>query len=81
MYVGGIGVLSRYRQCGIGTLLMRAVFEAYGSVWLHVRAGNAPAIALYRSLGMQQVRRLDGFYANGDDALVMATPDLISRGA
>lgn len=81
MYVGGVGVLPRYRQCGIGTRLMNAVLAAYGSVWLHVRAGNLPAIALYRSLGMQQVRRLNAFYADGDDAFVLATPDLINRSA
>jgi hypothetical protein len=61
--------------------LMKAALAAYGAVWLHVRAGNVPAIALYRSLGMQQARRLAGFYANGDDALVMATPDLMNRAA
>ena len=78
MYVGGVGVQPPFRRFGIGTRLMRAILAAFGSVWLHVRANNVAAIALYRSLGMQQVRRLESFYANGEDAIVMATPDLMN---
>lgn len=77
MYVGGVGTLPQYRKRGVGTHLMHAVFAEYPQVWLHVRAGNANAIALYQNLGMQQLRRLTNFYSNGDDAIIMATSNMI----
>jgi ribosomal-protein-alanine N-acetyltransferase len=82
MYVGGVGVLPQYRKGGLGTCLMQAVLVGYRSVWLHVRAGNAPAIAMYRKLGMVELRRMPRFYSNGETALVMGTTDLAlaSRG-
>ena len=73
MYIGGVGTLPEYRRRGVGTHLMHAVLSEYPRLWLHVRAGNADAIALYQNLGLQQVRRLPRFYSNGDDAIVMAT--------
>ena len=74
LYVGGVGVLKPFRKSGIGTCLMNAVFAEQYPVWLHVRASNMAAIALYRKLGMCERRRATGFYTSGEDALVMATP-------
>jgi ribosomal-protein-alanine N-acetyltransferase len=77
MYVGGVGVLPQYRRRGLGKRMMQVVLENQTSLWLHVRAGNAPAIAMYRQLGMQARQKLTRFYSNGDDALVLVTPDLL----
>jgi ribosomal protein S18 acetylase RimI-like enzyme len=77
MYVGGVGTLPQYRRRGLATHLMQAVFAKHASVWLHVRAGNIPAINMYRRLGMCPRQRLNGFYSNGDDALILVTPDLV----
>ena len=76
-YIGGVGVLPQYRKRGLGTRLMQAVLAEHISLWLHVRAGNPAAIAMYRRLGMCELQRLIKFYSNGDDALVMVTPGLL----
>jgi len=76
-YVGGVGVMPSHRKSGIGTLLMHAVMADHHPVWLHVRANNVAAIRLYWKLGLLELRRIARFYSNGDDALVMATLDLI----
>jgi ribosomal protein S18 acetylase RimI-like enzyme len=77
MYVGGVAVLPRYRRHGLGQRLMQTVLANRTPVWLHVRAGNEPAIALYRQLDMHARQRICRFYANGDDALILVTPNLL----
>lgn len=77
MYVGGVGVLPQYRRNGLGKRMMQALLVNQTPLWLHVRAGNVPAIAMYRQLGMRARQRLSRFYSNGDDALIMVTPDLL----
>ncbi|MCU4927017.1 ribosomal protein S18-alanine N-acetyltransferase [Halobacteria archaeon AArc-dxtr1] len=64
------------RGTGIGsTLLGRAlvVLAAHGatSVKLEVRPSNDGARSLYRRFGFEPTRRLDGYYGDGEDALVM----------
>lgn len=76
-YVGGIGVLPSFRQSGIATHLMSAVFLDHPTLWLHVRAANRAALNLYDKLDMRELRRLSRFYSNGEDAIVMVTPDLL----
>jgi ribosomal-protein-alanine N-acetyltransferase len=75
-YVGGVGVLKSYRHTGIGRRLMQAVFADHPMLWLHVRASNRAALHLYAKLDMRELRRLKRFYSNGEDAVVMVTPDL-----
>lgn len=77
MYVGGVGILPQCRRHGLGKRVMQAVLTDQTPVWLHVRAGNMPAIAMYRQLGMHARQRICRFYSNGDDALIMVTPDLL----
>ena len=77
MYVGGVGVLPQYRRNGLGKRMMQAVLVNQTPLWLHVRAGNMPAISMYRQLGMRARQRLSRFYSNGDDALILVTPDLL----
>lgn len=76
MYVGGVAVLPAFRRGGLGTQLMKIVLANHPSLWLHVRASNTAAIEMYARLGMRERRRLTGFYANGEDAIVLVTPDL-----
>jgi [ribosomal protein S18]-alanine N-acetyltransferase len=78
MYVGGVGVLPQYRQAGVGTQLMKVAMSAFHTLWLHVRAGNTPAYAMYRKLEMRELRRIPQFYSNGENAVVMGTPDLLA---
>lgn len=58
-------------------LFMAAWRRGCRAITLEVRAGNEAALALYRSFGMAPVGVRRGYYGdNGDDALVLWTPDL-----
>jgi ribosomal protein S18 acetylase RimI-like enzyme len=56
----GLGVLAPYRKLGVGRVLMDVLIEQAqaNGIWnllLRVRTFNAPAIALYESLGFRRV--------------------------
>jgi len=76
-HVISIAVLPEYRRMGIGYNLMVKGMEAlkeYGAteVYLEVRVSNYPAIHLYEKLNYVIVNRIYGYYADGEDAYVMA---------
>lgn len=64
------------RRQGIGVALLRALIAECGEgpTFLEVRASNAPAIALYEREGFQRVGVRRGYYADGEDALLMSRP-------
>lgn len=75
-HIKDIAVHPDYRGRGVGsTLLERALVRLAGegtrTVKLEVRASNDPAQSLYRRFGFEPVRTLDGYYADGEDAVVM----------
>lgn len=76
MYVGGMGVLPEYRQNGYASRLLRFTLDTHPRLWLHVRAGNTAAIALYRNIGLIDSGHILGFYVNGDTAVAMATANM-----
>lgn len=75
-----LAVAPALRRRGVGRCLLRAALEALaaqgaGCCFLEVRLSNAPAIALYQSLGFAAVGRRPGFYrAPAEDALIMRCP-------
>ena len=77
-HVVSIAVMKPHRQRGIATALMHQAIENgvkyYGATecFLEVRVSNIPAIKLYDKLGFKQIRRIYGYYMNGEDALEMA---------
>uniref|UniRef100_A0A7J3ZMV0 N-alpha-acetyltransferase n=1 Tax=Fervidicoccus fontis TaxID=683846 RepID=A0A7J3ZMV0_9CREN len=77
-HVVSIAVLKEYRRRGIGSRLMVESMDAmkrvYNAkeVYLEVRVSNEPAISLYRKLGFQTIRRIPGYYSDGEDAYLMA---------
>ncbi|BAB65224.1 MULTISPECIES: ribosomal protein S18-alanine N-acetyltransferase [Sulfurisphaera] len=79
-HVVSIAVLEQYRRLGIGTALlqasMKAMKEVYNAeeVYLEVRVSNSPAINLYKKLGFKEVKVLRHYYADGEDAYLMAAP-------
>ncbi|BFH73286.1 ribosomal protein S18-alanine N-acetyltransferase [Sulfurisphaera javensis] len=79
-HVVSIAVLEPYRRMGIGTALLqaslKAMKEVYGAeeVYLEVRVSNTPAINLYKKLGFKEVKILKHYYADGEDAYLMAAP-------
>ena len=66
-----------YRRRGIGSQLLLAVSDCavymnFRVLRLRVRRSNAGAIALYTSVSFRAERVRQGYYSNGDDALVMS---------
>jgi ribosomal-protein-alanine N-acetyltransferase len=81
-HITTFGVHPDWRRQGIGRQLLLAVVEtgtALGArrLTLEVRAGNGVAQSLYRSFGFEAVGRRRAYYTDdGEDAIVMTTPDL-----
>ncbi len=70
------GVSASYRRMGIGRLLLwrlehQFMVELATAVQLEVRISNTNAQKFYRRLGYRDVFRIDDYYFNGEDALVM----------
>lgn len=67
----------KYQRQGIGTQLLLAVSDCalylnMRILRLRVRKSNAGAIALYSGLSFRRERVRQGYYSNGDDAIVMS---------
>ena len=73
-----IAVEAHSRRRGIARLLMAAAMayaaeNSISKIYLEVRAGNVPAISLYKKYGFVAVGRRRGYYENPvEDAVVMA---------
>ena len=81
-HITTFGVHPEWRRQGIGRQLLLNLAElsvAIGArrMTLEVRASNLAAQALYRSFDFDVVGRRAGYYTDdGEDALIMTTPDL-----
>ena len=76
-HVISIAVLPQYQNQGVGYALMQKAMEAMlfykvKECFLEVRASNTPAVNLYKKMGFEIVRTLHGYYADGEDAYLMA---------
>ena len=73
--VDDIAVLPEYRRAGIARTLLESAHGRYTgqSFILEVRESNAPAIALYNSLGYEQVGFRKRYYRNPDEGAVLMT--------
>lgn len=58
-----------YRRRGLATRLLQGLPPA--SLWLEVRESNAPALALYASLGFNQAGRRPRYYASPEEAALV----------
>lgn len=81
-----IGVDPNARRSGLGRALLaqaaKDLIAAGGSVmFLDVAADNTPALALYRSLGFQDISRRARYYGGTTDAIVMQAPLAAIAGA
>lgn len=80
MEVYNIAVAENFRRNGIGKKILglalaAAVKNGVTMAFLDVRTTNAPAIALYESLGFIKAGVRKGYYPDtGEDALVYACP-------
>jgi ribosomal protein S18 acetylase RimI-like enzyme len=69
--IANVAVLPEYRRRGIARRLTTTALEhsrnqAAAAVWLHVRAENGGAIALYRSLGFAEIACRTTWHCPGD---------------
>ncbi len=76
-HVISIAVTPEYRRRGVGSMLMKKALAAmveYNAKQcvLEVRTGNTGGINLYRKLGFHVKRTIHRYYADGEDACVMA---------
>lgn len=85
LHVTNIAVDPTYRRKGLGKMLMLEMLKAAKDrgmrcSTLEVRAGNEPAIKLYKQLGYEPCAVRKGYYpVNSEDAIVMWLYDLGSR--
>jgi ribosomal-protein-alanine N-acetyltransferase len=76
-HIVSVAVLPEHRRRGVGRSLvihaMRALTE-YGATecFLEVRVGNDTAISLYKNLGFATIRKVEGYYQDGEAAYVMS---------
>ena len=78
-HIVSVAVKEPHRGKGVGTLLLKTSHEAMAArsgteCYLEVRVSNAEAINLYQRLGYRTSGRLEGYYKDGEAALVMAIP-------
>lgn len=78
-HIVSVAVREQHRGQGVGSLLMLKAQEAMGGKgagesYLEVRVSNLEAINLYQRLGYRTTGRLEGYYKDGEAALVMAAP-------
>jgi ribosomal-protein-alanine N-acetyltransferase len=77
-HIVSIAVEQHYRKMGIGSALLRESMKAMKEnykveeVYLEVRVSNEVAINMYRKNGYKEVKLLKGYYADGEDAYLMA---------
>lgn len=77
-HIVSVAVLPEYRNRGLATALikqaLKALAEHYGceEAYLEVRVSNDVAISLYHKLGFVSREVHRRYYADGEDALIMA---------
>ena len=69
----------KFRGLGIGTRLLNAFMSRTNidgnlGITLEIRMSNQSAMSFYRDRGFSVAGKLEGFYNNGDDALVVRRP-------
>ena len=70
-----IAVADAHRRRGVAAALLDACdLHAHARVLLEVRADNEPALAFYRRHAFAEISRRRGYYADGEDAVVMQRP-------
>ncbi|MEM3666891.1 MAG: ribosomal protein S18-alanine N-acetyltransferase, partial [Candidatus Bathyarchaeia archaeon] len=76
-HIVSVAVLPQYRRKGIGQALIKKAMEGMQTYnakqcFLEVRVTNTPAINLYKKLGFEITRTINGYYSDGEDAYVMS---------
>ncbi len=72
-----VAVLPSHHRKGLGYALIREAMQAMVNYnakecYLEVRESNLSALHLYKKLGFETARTLRNYYADGEDAIVLA---------
>ncbi len=75
-HIVSVAVLPEYQRKGIGTALIQEAVSSlhlYGAkeCFLEVRVSNHPAVNMYKQLEFRIIRRMQRYYADGEDAYIM----------
>ncbi len=76
-HITNVAVSPEYRRLQIGSALIQTLLQVTGEAGvcahtLEVRAGNEPAIGLYKKFGFTEAGLRKGYYEDdGEDALIM----------
>ncbi len=79
-HIISIAVVPEVRRKKVGETLMKLAMQALRDIYnvseyyLEVRVSNTPAINLYHKLGYKEIKRIIGYYLDGEDAWLMARP-------
>ncbi len=63
-----------YQHQGLGKQFLKKILEnylQYADVFLEVKRSNFPAINLYLHFGFEEINIREGYYADGEDAVIM----------
>ncbi len=76
-HVISIAVLPKHQHQGVGYALMQEAMQSMliykaKECFLEVRTSNTPAVKLYKKMSFEITRTLRGYYADGEDAYIMA---------
>jgi len=76
-HVVSIAVLPQHRRKGVAQAVITRALEGMQyykakQCFLEVRVTNEAAISLYKKLGFEVTRTINGYYSDGEDAYVMA---------
>ena len=76
-HVVSIAVLPQYRRKGIAQALISGALDGMQfykakQCFLEVRVTNDAATSLYKKLGFEITRTINGYYSDGEDAYVMS---------
>ena len=75
-HVVSIAVMPQYRRKGIAQAVINKALEGMQyykakQCFLEVRVTNESGISLYKKLGFEVTRTINGYYSDGEDAYVM----------
>ncbi|CAF1116810.1 unnamed protein product [Adineta steineri] len=68
LYIMTLGVLAKYRELGLGTLMLEHVFKIceregnIDSIYLHVQINNETALSFYKKFGFQIISTATEYY-------------------
>ncbi len=76
-HVVSIAVMPQARRKGVATALIKAAINGVNyykakQIYLEVRVTNAAGVSLYKKLGLEVARTINGYYSDGEDAYVMS---------